>query len=317
MPEIEKRFEFEPSRASLAKWLGTRKATFDCGGVRFPGYFSTANYSTDLAWVVMAIIIELIALGIILNGGFTKGGLFLIGAVVAAFIMILFDIVGAAWMHDNKAEVNKLKNDFLLARTAPEQHQIRLQINRSRLTAKVVFGFIMIVLSALLKIASLFVLASFDFLLIGIMSILYLLVIYVHVVHTGYCATEYSLRKTNFPGDFDAWTANRIGILQRVENKKEREDQLSTLVSEAKLRQHNFTSETKLNMMNDVIRVGSHTIEFKKEGEDSNGEKIYHYLLSAKGVLVDSDILLLASGNSGRKAEIIGKACLELQKTFF
>jgi hypothetical protein len=315
MPTIEKRFEFEPKASSLGKWMGTRKAPFDCGGVRFPGYFSTANYDTDKAWFVLAAAIELIAIGIILNGGVKKGGLFLAGAIIAALIMILFDWVGAKWMHDKKDEVNKLRNNLLLAKGAAEQNEVKRKISSNSMTGKVIAGFLLILLSAVLKIASLFLLASFDFLLIGIMSILYMLVIYVHVAHTGYFLIERSLLKSNFPQDFNAWTAERVSIIQRAEGREQREIQLSTLVSEALVRQHNFTSELRLNMMNDVIRVGSHTVEFKNEAVDGSGDPVFHYLLTSKGILLDSDILLLTNGNSGRRAEIIGKACLELQKT--
>lgn len=322
MPEIEHRFEFEPSPGSLKKWLATRKAPFEIAGVKYPGYFSTTAYSTDKAWVVFAGAIEMAALAIIIVGGITKGGFFLIGSIIAAILMIAFDLVGAEWAHHQVDEVCKLKNQLVLAENTGSQKTLRDQIASKSFTAKRIGGFLFIIFSALLKIGSLFLLASFDLALIFIMLILYILVIYVHVAHTGYFLVERGLRNKDFPRDFAAWSANQHRSV--AGGGKRNTSELETHPSEAKPRFIVFYSEISLNMMNDIIRAGEHHI--KKGGSIGgswtdtgmeNGEKVHYYTLFAKGILLDSDIQLLTQGNTGRRADVIAKACVLLQTEHF
>ena len=81
MPHFDNRFEFEPSLNAKRIWRGTRKNGGDFGNVKTPGLFETVDFGTDATWFIIAMIIEASAFIMVLWGGFSRGGFYIVASL--------------------------------------------------------------------------------------------------------------------------------------------------------------------------------------------------------------------------------------------
>ncbi len=302
MPDSIFSSNFEPSSNTRQTWLGTRKGGYTCGNQEFPGFYETSGISKDWGWVSLALVVEVVAILLTIFGGYTKGGSLLFGAVIAAVLFIVLDYVGVLFHHDKVEEKTRWKNEFLISES--DRHPI-ISAKLKRKYGKEILGVILIVFSALLKVFAIYVLMGtvLTEIIIMILSIFYLLVIYIHLYHTGFVVWEV---KTNIKAKKDA-------LKYSESHDKYRKGQISEdqIVNKAIVRSTPFYP-TKISLNNiginrDII-VGEHKIVFEKE---ENGT--FYYSITTKGILLDSQIKLFCSGQNAEQARYIGLECLNHQ----
>jgi uncharacterized protein YacL len=194
MPEIKDRHYFLPDENFTKDWLSTRKPGFTVAtNTHRPGVFETSSFKKDQVWFVFGAIIELLAISITILGGINKGGTYLIAAVVAVGFFVILDYFGAKLYHRRHAAILRLQNEKVV--TDSVSH---LEIDRQIRSKKgvVILGLVLILLSAFLKLVALFFITTLPIIFYGIFSLLYILVVYIHLKHTGYYFAEISAAKT-------------------------------------------------------------------------------------------------------------------------
>ena len=298
MPEIKNRDLFQPSSDALDLWLKTRKRPIDCGTQSLPGYYQTAGYSTDVSWVYLALCVEIAAVVLTLYGGWSKGGNFLIGSIVVVFLFLSFDYVGTKLYHKPLGERCKIRNRILLESDPQEKERLRDELSKG--TFAQVIGVFLIVLSAAFKIMAILLLGSFEMIFYVIMTLLYLIVIYIHIAHTGYVLSEIAVSR-RFKKDYKRW--------KKDENKT---------ACKAEEGEREFTSKVKLNLKNHEISIGQHKIVPQERNASDEENGVYRYKLQTKGVLTDEDIkrLTVAVAQSPEQAGKIAFECLSHQTGF-
>lgn len=302
MPQIKSRFEFEPDRNARQQWLGTRKReSSSYGGTILPGFYQTAD-SKDGIWVFIAFVVEFFAVILTVQGGMRKGGVYLIGAIGAVIFFIFFDIVGTILHHKPMPERCRLKNT--IATTTEERSKIGY-INQLSGYGKAYtfFGILLIVTSAILKIGAIFLLGRFSLSFIIILMIFYLLVIYIHINHTGYWLAERSVNK-EFEKQHAEWA-------RKANNTNLSEDQRK--LNNAEIRRSPFESDIKLEKIeiDKPIEAERHKIALLSEDKEKG---IYKYEITTIGILLDEDIQLFV--NTGQKdagSKLIAEICLKHQ----
>jgi len=185
----------------LQAWLSTRKSKYTLnimdGQLTRPGLNQTSGFKTDRNWFRFALIIEILAITITIYSGIrrfmiTGNSKILFGSigVVAAFIIL--DIVGAIWAHKN-AGTKKLMENKLIYYPATNYPAIKLEGKKG--IGLAILGAFLIVISALLKIGALLLLGNLNIMFYVIFSLFYMIVIYVHIYHTGYFIAETSVAR--------------------------------------------------------------------------------------------------------------------------
>lgn len=293
---------FEPNIETRKLWLNTRKSNTTKGG----GLFETDGFSSDRNWFVIALTIEIIAFFLTIWGGFLKayGTMsakgysykILVLAIIASVLFVVLDYVGVLIHHkgvDDRARANSRLNF--------EKNPIRigeLKKNASKqLTVSQFFGFICILLSALLKISSLLILISFLKKLAPVIIIFYLIVMYIHIKHTGYF--------------YFAWKTKRK---IKSEFQTFQKENSSGLPSEYSAITHKtmFTSLFKLELnilscLNDRVKIKLLPLG-QNEILGSN-----QYELTSKGCLWDNDIVNVTSQVDQKFQKDLYAACVSLQ----
>ena len=300
MPEILNRFKFEPDSNARQNWLGTRKKPKPYGNQMLPGFYDTVAYEKDSSWVLLAVCIESVAIGLTLYGGFSKGGYFLFGAIIAVILFVIFDIVGANFFHRPKADRCKLNNLIFCTTDAGVRDGYRGELKRG--LGFQIMGACFIVLSSALKIVAILLLGRFNLIFYVIMSIFYILVVYIHIEHTGYYLAERSTSR-KFRKQHEIW-ANKT-MKRNGGNGEE-------LRYSARLLESRFPSEIMLTLVNNEVAVGGHKITYI-EVENIGNKQIYNYKITTNGILIDSDINLFLNNQNPTQAGIIALACLKHQ----
>jgi len=302
MPEIKDKNFFEPNQIKKI-WLSTRKENIP--GTDHPGFFQTVGFTTDKTWFYIVCAIELAAIFITIQGGALRGFLYLIIAIAAVVIFVFFDFIGAKLHHDpislkqeKKCELSILKikkknenekKDIL------EEKKVGILDEINSKSSRKLWGTALIIISAVLKLVALFLLGTMGFVFLGIMTLLYILAIYIHLNHTGYFIAEYNTkRKINKQNakwrNYNRWLKNndeakalRTGGEQYVIPETPKKFDIE---SEIQLWNH----EEKGNR---EIVVGNHKLIYLKE---SNNQ--FTYELQTKGILTDYDVRqFLSTGN--------------------
>ncbi|MDP2692579.1 MAG: hypothetical protein Q8O88_02980 [bacterium] len=317
MPEILDKTRFSPNKDARDKWLYSRKSRIE--GTTHPGYFQTVNYSTDKNWVWMVVFIELAAAGVTIYGGITKGLVFMLIALGAVALFIVFDIVGANFHHSPVKEKRKSKCSLSVVdyqiknnlnnpseKQGWENKKVGYETDLDKKSVKKTAGVILIIFSALIKLVALFALSTLNFTFIIIMVVLYMIAIYIHLNHTGYFLAELRTKK-EFKKQHDQWAD-----LQMLEAKggtiptKHPGKELvvdgsinSTFALNQKLWRHDDVKN------NDILKVNEHFIEFEffKDGK-------YSYAISTKGILTDDDIKSFINLGNDIDSEIVAMECL-------
>jgi hypothetical protein len=297
MPQIADRFQFEPDHEARTQWLATRKEHFSCGPNIFPGFYQTTGFVSDTGWVFFAIIIEAAALILALQGGINRGGLYLVGAIIAIILFITLDIVGVILLHSRIGEIQRLSNMLIIA-DAIQRPGVEAQIREHKSSIKSKFGFIALIFSSLLKIASVLLLTRLNIVFYVVLSVFYILVIYIHSRHTGYCIAEV-LTSNAFKKNHNQYTDDltSLPVPQQIHNK-------------ARTLQTIFPTEFELRL---PIEAGGHSITLIRTLNENNTIH-YEYALTTTGILLDSDfIFMIQNQATNNQRDIVGKKCLEHQ----
>lgn len=321
MSIIQHPADFQPTEDSRKKWLFTRKNEQKIGVLNFPGYYKTDGYSTDSFWFSLAIAVEIIAVIITIIGGFSKGLGLGIGSVIIVALFVFFDVLGAKLVHKFIGEIQKTKNLILIESdiNVIKGHLLNISTLNSKFSK--FLGYFLIILSSLLKVFAIFILNRFPLPFISIMVISYLLVIYIHIIHSGYWLAEYNLRKS-FKNEYNSFARSKVSGPVNTQNNSE-------------LRPMPFTTNIPLNI-NGSILSGPHKIDDLNTSFVSRGSKVliyspenngsvraesydnqvgpfYNYMINAMGVLTDNDIMGFTHSQNTGQASIIALACLDFQ----
>lgn len=302
MPEIKNRFEFEPNSDARKTWLGTRKAPFPVGNFSLPGFYHTIDYEKDSNWVMGAAAIEAVAIALTLYGGISKGGIYLLGAITAVILFVVFDIVGANFFHRNNADKCALENKILITDDIGAKGGLRDDLKKTGRGFKIA-GVLMIVFSSILKIFSILLLGKFNIIFYIILALLYIIVIYIHIVHTGYYLAERATEKI-FNKQHKKWAKDKMdvndGKMETVQYTIRAPQPVSI-----------FKAEIELNI-DKSFKVGEHCINYKDK-EIIGGKTFFIYEIKTNGILIDDDIRSFLSGQTAVQSGIIAIACLKHQ----
>lgn len=182
---IPNKSDFQPSGATLQKWLATRKPKINIEGVSMPGFLADEGNS-DYSWFILAMIIEFGGLFLTIYGGAKSGGVFMFFAILLVSLFIILDLVFANKLHRNEAKKNILETRKIVYNAdAATIKKLDLEIKEGSF-----LDFIyqtVIVLIALFKVVGIFLLGTFNILILYVIfAIIYLVVAYIHIRHTGY-----------------------------------------------------------------------------------------------------------------------------------
>jgi len=300
MAQIPQRFQFQPTAEVRQRWLGTRKYSTQSGKLTLHGFYRTDDYSSDNNWFIMAFIIEFVALTITLYGGIMKGGFILIGAIIAVILFIVLDFIGLIFCHSKK-EIECEQNNNLKIENDPIQRNIIIE-NLKRKKAKIVVGYILLGLSALLKVAAVFLLISgLSLVYLAIFSIFYIFVIYIHISHSGYWFAEFNTQRM-IKKQYLRWLK---------ENELNNTNNNYTAIK----RETRHKSSINLDILptNPIIH-GQHSLSLvDTDTTTAPCKTIYTYSLKTSGLLLDDDIPFFISGKDDTQATEIGSFCLKHQ----
>ncbi len=282
--DIKDKSDFQPSSQTLRKWLGTRKPDLTIAGMNVPGFLGDSGNSTDTTWFWVAVLGEIAGLVATMYGGVRGGGEFLIVALLGVLMFIFCDFFFASKLHRNEGKKCTLKTEkFLL----DDSNTAKIGMMEIELQKGGVTDFILkaaIILIALIKVAAIVLLGVFNSLMLYIpFMIIFLIVAYVHIRHTGYYFAYY--------------------LTQKAIDKERR--QYNGKVFEAIDAEQMV--ETPLPLRNLPIRHSPHEIVANPD-KDGN-----HYIIRAKGVLTDNDIICLINKQEEANKIPLAKACRRFQ----
>jgi hypothetical protein len=299
--------KFMPSITTLNEWLKTKKNKQSFR----PGLFETIGFSSDQIWAVISIIIELSALFLTLYGSWQNflakkniGVLF--AAVLIVILFIAFDIIGILLHDHNKPEKTIIRSKIKLLNNFPNAmiQLTKLYEQLNEITWREFVGFILLIVSGILKISAVY------YLFIGranipvtiVIILFYLIVIYIHTFHTGYWISELRFRSL-VKKEYDTWTNDLVKGLPSP---------YSILAPTVKV----FTSPIQAfdnNSNRNSFQCGRQKIFFTHKSIDNNGNAIYHYTLESNGCLFDDDITPLIAPFNPIFANSLIEACIQLQ----
>lgn len=290
--KIPDKADFQPSAETMMQWLATRKPTLMVGGASFPAFFDDTGNSSDTSWVWLAAFGEIVGLITTIYGGFKNGGIFLFLSGLAIVMFIILDVVFAKWLHRNKAaqcmgESRKLivsDRSYEGSDRASELAGIQYDLNKGKgVDFFLITGIILI---ALFKIVGIIVLGVFNNLVLyAPFAILYLIVAYIHIYHTGYYIAYRSTEKRIWKDHRQFSNKNGFTANDPVER-----------------------FETKGQLDDVPIKHTPHEIV-----KDESRAEGFHYMIKTKGVLTDDDIVNLVSGQDSDNRIAVFKACRKLQ----
>jgi hypothetical protein len=286
----QNRQSFEPSAAARTAWYKTRKQTTSYGATRLPGLFGTNSLSTDTIWVIMALVIEIVAVVITIWLGSRKGFSYGLGASFAVVLFVVLDYAGILFHSHLSGDRAVWRNELLIVQTPQRRAQLEEDLNKR--TLKEDMGVVFLFLSALLKIFSIAILSgrfSTGPLLV-LMCIFYLIVIYIHAYHTGLWLAEFSFkRKIDF--DYAQWSAQKGNDAQ-------------TYI-------HKFKIPYSLQLkVGDVKNVNCQTLTCQ-----SFSDGLYSFELKSVGLMWDEDIATICMGLLHEERPVLALECLQLQLT--
>tara|TARA_B110000908_G_C10124955_1_gene389416 strand:+ start:12 stop:932 length:921 start_codon:yes stop_codon:yes gene_type:complete len=295
-PYYEQPNSFTPSKSTLNTWLKTRKSNSPSK----PGIFETVDYTRDTTWAIISILIEASALFLTLYGAIDeyqdKGKIsLLITASILVALFIAFDIIGILLhSYDNPTYV-KTKNEIKITTDQIKLKQLYDKLNN--ITWRTFLGFILLILSASMKILAVTYYFKNNAAALGIivLCILYLIIIYIHLYHTSFWLSGISTKK-KIKKEYNKYRDN----IQRGINNP----------FSVNPNQHIFF--TPFNMGQDHFQNGRQSITFNNV-TTSNGVQLNQYTLSSEGCLWDDDITSLTMFFNHNFNEDLIKACIHLQ----
>lgn len=292
------RMAFQPSAETLKKWLSTRKPSFPISSISFPGFFSDEGNSSDQNWFIFALIGEVLGLGASIYAGLIAEDIgTLIFAVVVVIVFIILDIFFAIKLHRNEGNKTLILSRMLAfdednVKERQEIKNMEYEIKKGKsVDFFYKFGIIII---ALTKSIGLFLLEALGpdapIILYLLIAIIYFIVAYVHIYHTGF---------------FLAYTSTQKAI-----DKEHQGFAKGDFIAKERVQGFSTPSELRLPMVQ-----GTHSII----KDDENKLEGFFYILKSKGVLIDDDIVSLTASQPQTDSNkiIVFKACRRLQVETF
>lgn len=287
---INNRQNFEPSPATRDAWCKTRKQVSHYGATHLPGLFGTSGYSMDTNWVIMALLIEVAAVILTIWFGFSRGIGLGVGASVIVALFIILDYAGIMLHNHQIGEKALWRNEILIPQTP--QRLAKLQSDLSKRTMKEDVGVLFLFLSAFLKVFAIVLLNRVftNMIFIGLFSLFYLIVIYIHAYHTGFWLAKFSFNKKQ-EADFKVWSAGNG--------------------NNAQIYVHNFQTPHSLQMtVGATKRVNCQSLTCVSQ---ANG--VYSFRIESVGLIWDQDIATLCMGLLHNEKPVLALECLQLQLT--
>jgi hypothetical protein len=289
---------FMPSTATLNAWLRTRKSN----DKQLPGIFGTVEFSSDSTWAMFSILVEAVAFFVTLYGAwglFTKNHNLpmLISAIIIVFLFIAFDILGIMLHGQDKPKKVELRNRIVITRDQLHLNVLYSQLDQ--ITWREFLGFMMLVLSSILKIMAISVFfTSSGVAIIIILILFYLVVIYIHAYHTGYWWAERTVNnkiKKEYNEFLDAHTRGLSSEFQVTTS-------------------HQVIFESSVPMGNiQNANHGRQHINFIQKVKNADGSVIFQYDLTSQGLLFDQDVVAMIAAYSPNFAASLIEACIRLQ----
>jgi len=294
--------QFMPSNETLNQWMKTRKSQ----NSTIPGLYETVGFATDQIWSVIAILIELAALILTTYGAWQwyqenhELPLF-ITAIILVVLFIAFDIIGIMLHGLESPRKVEIKN--ILVYEKEHNKRSRLIDELETITWRQFLGTMLFLLSAALKIVAIMVYfkTQAGMIAIIILVIFYLVVIYIHLYHTGYWLAAIKTKKLLHKEE-DKWFVNKQTDVDNPFNVINPDVTLfSTHVPIP------FPSNQKKYDYNRI------TISFEKETIHDDKSKTFDYRLENNGCLWDEDIHGLVAQFPNNVSRDIIEACKRLQ----
>lgn len=280
--DIPDKTHFQPGSESLKKWLSTRKPTLEVSGLAFPGFFSEHKISRDTTMFWIAFTIEVLGLSLITFGGL-KSKDFMAYAISSAILFFFLDIFFALKLHRNKGEICLLNSKKLLIDEYQKKDLKNIEDNINDGKISDVLLKLGIIFIALLKTFAIVLLGVFNHPMIYIIFLLlFILVAYIHINHTGYYWL-FETTKKSIKRDYDKFGDGQFA---------------------AKTPYQDLHTPTALKKI--PVKHNPHEINLLSE---ENNE----YRISTIGILTDSDIINLITGQEDANKIALFKACRKLQ----
>lgn len=289
---------FEPSLATLKIWLNTRKSKTLKGA----GIFETDKFAQDRILFVIAISIEVAAFILTIWGGYIMSfarhsAKPLVLAIIASILFVVLDYFGVLIHHKDIEEGTTAKSKLNFAQDPILIRELK-RIAYRNFTSSQLLGFFCILVSAILKISALLILLKFLGNIKQVFYLFYLIVIYVHLKHTGFW--------------YFAWKTNRRMKSEFQDFQKNRASGLPSQYS-ARNPPHRieFTSYHQslenVTCLNDRVRI-----KFLSEYKE-NRDLIYRYEITCKGILWDEDIVSVTQGFDLNFQQDVYESCVKMQ----
>jgi len=282
---IPDKSHFQPSAETLKKWLATRKPTIQIGGFPMSGFFSDTGNSSDTNWFWVSVIGEIIGLITIVYGGASAGDQFVLLAIFGVIMFVFCDFFFAQKLHRNKKVQCEFESQMLLQNDNNRSKiaALKLELGKGKfLDFLLQFGIILI---ALVKVLAIVFLGVFNSVILYIpFIIIFLIVAYVHINHTGhyfaYVSTQKAINREYAMFAGGAYVAKTP----------------SQLVS------------TPMKLRDFPIKHNPHEIIEDTQKHDGN-----NYIIKTRGVLTDEDIVNLITGQEDANKIELFRACRKHQ----
>lgn len=301
-PYYENNRQFMPSNETLNQWMKTRKTQ----SASIPGLFETIGFATDQIWSVIAIIIESAALFLTTYGAWQmfkanqKLSLF-ITAIILVVLFIAFDIIGIMLHGYESPRKVEIKNKLIKEKDLNVRKKLIFELES--ITWRQFLGTMLFLFSAALKIVAIMVYfkTQAGMIVISILTIFYVVVIYIHLYHTGYWLAALKTKKLLIKEEEEWFNAKQTNVTNPFMVDNPDVTLFSTRVPIP------FTAGQEKYDYNRA------SISFLEEVNHKDGSKSFNYKLENHGCLWDEDIHgLIAQFPSEISADLI-EACKTLQ----
>jgi len=306
-PYYQNKNRFMPSPEVLSDWLNTNKG--ELLSSEMPRLFVSDNYMLDSKRAGISLVIELAALALTFYGGYQaylKNHVFsdaFFWPVVLSVLFVLFDIIGIMF-HSSDRKGKVLMNAYLKI-TDDEFEKKRLYKKLKQVSYREFTGVMALIISAFLKIFAVLnyspVSNKAASVLILIMAILYIVVIYIHIYHTGYFLSAFRVSKS-IKKEEKIWDEmNHSGLTSELNVDK------PTVVVFDSLQVIPCDSGSN-------FRLDAQSITYVTKQLNQHGANSFVYQLESMGCMWDSDrTSLINSFTDGEFKNSLIKACVKLQ----
>ena len=268
--------DFEPNKASMHKWFGTRKKPMIFGAVELPGFFQTHGYSSDTLKIGILILLECVGAFAIMYEGYYS-----FYSVVPVLFAVFVDIFLAVMLHKNVAVRLENKNRAK-ATDNPELARRFEELSKAGLFYDFLIKTGIVLLAIFKGVGYLFFVGAIESYVI-LMFLIYLIIANLHISTTGYWVAECTLR----------WSINR-----QIKNNILQLGNLNPAIERVSI----FVSDTPLQLVN----IGRHSL--------TTGDYAGEYKLKTIGVLKDSELAaMVAAQNSVNLQSVVATACIKHQ----